>query len=108
MQQKLTQKEKEVKEENLRLLAQRAREERSCCVSQTTSSRPTAESRAAVASTLGGYGSNLGLLLARTKKKLSNLETSSVLRSAASESENANVEYGCWTTRQDACTTAKP
>ena len=59
MQQKLAQKEKEVKEENLRLLAQRAREERSG-VSQTASSRPTAESRAAVASALGGYGSDSG------------------------------------------------
>ena len=56
MQQKLTQKEKEVKEVNLRLLAQRAREERSGYVSQTASSRPMAESRATVASTLGGYG----------------------------------------------------
>jgi len=44
MQQKLSQKEKETKEENLRLLAQRAREERSDA-SQTVSSRPTAESR---------------------------------------------------------------
>jgi len=44
MQQKLSQKEKETKEENLRLLAQRAREEHSD-VSQMVSSRPTAESR---------------------------------------------------------------
>lgn len=58
MQQKLSQKEKEAKEENLRLLAQRAREERSG-VSQPVS-RPTAESRAAVASALGGYGSDSG------------------------------------------------
>ncbi|KAG6335482.1 hypothetical protein ID866_3610 [Astraeus odoratus] len=56
MQQKLAQKEKEAKEENLRLLAQRAREERSG-VSQATSSRPTTESRAAVTTALGGYGS---------------------------------------------------
>ena len=54
MQQKLAQKEKEAKEENLRLLAQRAREERSGTV---PSSRPTTESRAAVTSALGGYGS---------------------------------------------------
>ncbi|KAI6028577.1 SKIP/SNW domain-containing protein [Pisolithus orientalis] len=46
MQQKLAQKEKEAKEENLRLLAQRAREERSG-VSQAAPSRPTTESRAA-------------------------------------------------------------
>ena len=60
MQQKLAQKEKEAKEENIRLLlAQRAREERSG-VSQTASSRPTAESRAAAASALGGYGSDSG------------------------------------------------
>ncbi|KAL4077226.1 SKIP/SNW domain-containing protein [Scleroderma yunnanense] len=59
MQQKLAQKEKEAKEENLRLLAQRAREERSG-VPQTAPPRPTAESRAAVASALGGYGSDSG------------------------------------------------
>ncbi|KAF8559749.1 hypothetical protein OG21DRAFT_1594559 [Imleria badia] len=56
MQQKLAQKEKEAKEENLRLLAQRAREERSGTV-PSASSRPTAESRTAVTSALGGYGS---------------------------------------------------
>ncbi|KAI6166837.1 SKIP/SNW domain-containing protein [Pisolithus thermaeus] len=59
MQQKLAQKEKEAKEENLRLLAQRAREERSG-VSQAAPSRPTVESRAAVATALGGYGSESG------------------------------------------------
>ncbi|KAG2146852.1 SKIP/SNW domain-containing protein [Suillus bovinus] len=53
MQQKLAQKEKESKEENLRMLAQRARQERS----GVAPSRPTAESRAAVTSTLAGYGS---------------------------------------------------
>ncbi|KAG2157504.1 SKIP/SNW domain-containing protein [Suillus clintonianus] len=53
MQQKLAQKEKESKEENLRILAQRARQERS----GVAPSRPTAESRAAVTSTLAGYGS---------------------------------------------------
>ena len=56
MQQKLAQKEKEAKEENLRLLAQRAREERSGAV-PSASSGPTAESQAAVTSALGGYGS---------------------------------------------------
>lgn len=56
MQQKLAQKEREAKEENLRLLAQRAREERSG-TAPSTSSRPTAESRTAVTSALGGYGS---------------------------------------------------
>ncbi|EGN95662.1 hypothetical protein SERLA73DRAFT_186813 [Serpula lacrymans var. lacrymans S7.3] len=53
MQQKLAQKEKASKEENLRMLAQRAREERSGIAPP----KPTAESRAAVASALGGYGS---------------------------------------------------
>ncbi|KAG0697009.1 SKIP/SNW domain-containing protein [Suillus ampliporus] len=53
MQQKLAQKEKESKEENLRMLAQRARQERS----GVAPSRPTAESRAAVTTTLAGYGS---------------------------------------------------
>ncbi|KAG8217691.1 pre-mRNA-processing protein 45 [Butyriboletus roseoflavus] len=56
MQQKLAQKQKEAKEENLRLLAQRAREERSGTV-PSGPSRPTAESRTAVTSALGGYGS---------------------------------------------------
>jgi len=56
MQQKLAQKEKEAKEENLRLLAQRAREERSGTV-PSAPPRPTTESRAAVTSALGGYGS---------------------------------------------------
>ncbi|KAI6045613.1 SKIP/SNW domain-containing protein [Pisolithus marmoratus] len=59
MQQKLAQKEKEAKEDNLRLLAQRAREERSG-IPQPASSRPTTESRAAVATALGGYGSESG------------------------------------------------
>lgn len=56
MQQKLVQKEKEAKEENLRLLAQRARQERSG-TAPSASSRPTAESRTAITSALGGYGS---------------------------------------------------
>jgi len=60
MQQKLSQKEKETKEENLRLLAQCAQEECSD-VSQTVSSRPTAESHAAAVSALGGYSSNSGI-----------------------------------------------
>ncbi|KAH7889512.1 SKIP/SNW domain-containing protein [Phlebopus sp. FC_14] len=56
MQQKLAQKEKEAKEESLRLLAQRARQERNG-VAPSATSRPTEESRAAVTSALGGYGS---------------------------------------------------
>ncbi|EIW84869.1 hypothetical protein CONPUDRAFT_162190 [Coniophora puteana RWD-64-598 SS2] len=56
MQQKLAQKEKAAKEENLRLLAQRAREERSG-VAPSRPAQPTAETRAAVTSALGGYGS---------------------------------------------------
>ncbi|KAH0827194.1 pre-mRNA-processing protein 45 [Lanmaoa asiatica] len=56
MQQKLAQKEKEAKEENLRLLAQRAREERSGTV-PSASSRPTTESRAVVTLCTRGYGS---------------------------------------------------
>ncbi|KAH6918428.1 pre-mRNA-processing protein 45 [Coprinopsis sp. MPI-PUGE-AT-0042] len=55
MQQKLAQKEKEAKEENLRLLAQRAREERSGIVS-----KPTAQSQAAMKSSLAAYGSDSG------------------------------------------------
>ncbi|KAH9997579.1 SKIP/SNW domain-containing protein [Russula vinacea] len=49
MQQKLAQKEKAAKEENLRLLAQRAREERA----GIAPSRPTAETQAAMKSSLG-------------------------------------------------------
>ncbi|KAF7986563.1 hypothetical protein HWV62_26306 [Athelia sp. TMB] len=56
MQQKLAQKEKASKEENLRLLAQRAREERG----GLAPSKPTAESRAAMKSTLADYGSDSG------------------------------------------------
>ncbi|KAG6898256.1 hypothetical protein C0992_000701 [Termitomyces sp. T32_za158] len=52
MQQKLAQKEKEVKEENLRMLAQRAREERG------NAPKPTAVSQAAMKSTLADYGSD--------------------------------------------------
>lgn len=55
MQQKLAQKEKESKEENLRLLAQRAREERGGIVQ-----KPTAQSQAALKSSLAAYGSDSG------------------------------------------------
>lgn len=53
MQQKLAQKEKEAKEENLRLLAQRAREERG----GLPVPKPTAQSQAAMKSSLAAYGS---------------------------------------------------
>lgn len=53
MQQKLAQKEKESKEENLRMLAQRAREERS-----GIASKPSAQSQAAMKSSLADYGSD--------------------------------------------------
>lgn len=56
MQQKLAQKDKASKEENLRLLAQRAREERGGLAPP----KPTAESRAAMKSTLAAYGSDSG------------------------------------------------
>jgi SNW domain-containing protein 1 len=56
MQQKLAQKEKAAKEENLRLLAQRAREERA----GIAPSRPTAETQAAMKSSLDAYGSDSG------------------------------------------------
>ncbi|KAI0062192.1 hypothetical protein BV25DRAFT_1825615 [Artomyces pyxidatus] len=56
MQQKLAQKEKAAKEENLRLLAQRAREERS----GVAPSRPPADTQAAMKSALGAYGSDSG------------------------------------------------
>ncbi|EKM82557.1 hypothetical protein AGABI1DRAFT_111162 [Agaricus bisporus var. burnettii JB137-S8] len=52
MQQKLAQKEKEAKEENLRMLAQRAREERSGVVS-----KPSAATQAVMKSSLAAYGS---------------------------------------------------
>ena len=55
MQQKLAQKEKASKEENLRMLAQRAREERG-----GFAPKPTAESRAAMKTTLADYGSDDG------------------------------------------------
>lgn len=52
MQQKLAQKEKEAKEENLRMLAQRAREERS-----GVAPKPSVSSQAAMKSSLAAYGS---------------------------------------------------
>ena len=55
MQQKLAQKEKEAKEEHLRSLAQRAREERS-----GIPARPTAATTTAMKSGLAGYGSDSG------------------------------------------------
>ena len=56
MQQKLAQKEKAAKEENLRLLAQRAREERS----GVAPSRPSTETQGAMKSSLAAYGSDSG------------------------------------------------
>jgi len=56
MQQKLAHKEKAAKEETLRLLAQRAREERA----GIAPSRPTVETQAAMKSTLDAYGSDSG------------------------------------------------
>lgn len=53
MQQKLAQKEKEAKEENLRLMAQRAREERG-----GIAPKPSAQSTAAMKSSLADYGSD--------------------------------------------------
>ncbi|KAF5331184.1 hypothetical protein D9619_005502 [Psilocybe cf. subviscida] len=53
MQQKLAQKEKEAKEENLRLLAQRAREERG-----GVAPKPSAQTQAAMKSSLAAYGSD--------------------------------------------------
>jgi SNW domain-containing protein 1 len=55
MQQKLAQKEKASKEENLRMLAQRAREERG-----GIAPKPTAQTQAAMKSTLAEYGSDSG------------------------------------------------
>ncbi|KAF7791336.1 hypothetical protein EIP86_002350 [Pleurotus ostreatoroseus] len=57
MQQKLAEKEKAAKEENLRMLAQRAREERAG-IPARTESKPTAERTAAMKSSLGAYGSD--------------------------------------------------
>jgi SNW domain-containing protein 1 len=55
MQQKLAQKEKASKEENLRMMAQRAREERG-----GLAPKPTAATQAAVKSALADYGSDSG------------------------------------------------
>ncbi|KAF8651492.1 hypothetical protein AX16_004790 [Volvariella volvacea WC 439] len=55
MQQKLAQKEKEAKEENLRMLAQRAREERG-----GIAPKPSAQTQAAMQSSLANYGSDSG------------------------------------------------
>ncbi|KAH9950193.1 pre-mRNA-processing protein 45 [Amylocystis lapponica] len=57
MQQKLAEKEKAQKEENLRMLAQRAREERSGIPSRPADNKPNAERAAAMQSSLGAYGS---------------------------------------------------
>ncbi|KAK7694040.1 hypothetical protein QCA50_003616 [Cerrena zonata] len=58
MQQKLAEKEKAQKEENLRLLAQRAREERAGIPTSRPDNKPTAERTAAMQSTLNAYGSD--------------------------------------------------
>jgi SNW domain-containing protein 1 len=58
MQQKLAEKEKAQKEENLRMLAQRAREERSGVAPSKNSAVATAQSRAVMKSGLAGYGSD--------------------------------------------------
>jgi SNW domain-containing protein 1 len=55
MQQKLAEKEKASKEENLRLLAQRAREGRTG-VASSSNAKPTAAANAAFKSSLGQYG----------------------------------------------------
>lgn len=57
MQQKLAEKEKAAKEENLRLLAQRAREERAG-IPARADTKPVAERTAAMKSSLGAYGSD--------------------------------------------------
>jgi SNW domain-containing protein 1 len=56
MQQKLAQKEKEAKEENLRMLAQRARDERAGIAPRAAA--PAASSQAAMQSSLAAYGSD--------------------------------------------------
>lgn len=57
MQQKLAEKEKAQKEENLRLLAQRAREERAG-IAPRVEAKPSAERTAAMQASLGAYGSD--------------------------------------------------
>lgn len=59
MQQKLAQKEKASKEEHLRLLAQRAREERGGIV-PSMASKPSVEGRTAMNTSLAAYGSDGG------------------------------------------------
>lgn len=60
MQQKLAEKEKAAKEENLRMLAQRAREERAGIPTSRAEAKPSAERAAAMQSSLGAYGSDSG------------------------------------------------
>jgi len=60
MQQKLAEKEKVQKEENLRMLAQRAREERSGVVPPKPYAAATTQSRAAMKTGLADYGSDSG------------------------------------------------
>ncbi len=60
MQQKLAEKEKAAKEENLRLLAQRAREERAGIPASRVENKPAADRVAAMKSSLGAYGSDSG------------------------------------------------
>jgi SNW domain-containing protein 1 len=60
MQQKLAEKEKAQKEENLRLLAQRAREERAGIAPSRPPGAPNAQSRAVMKSSLAAYGSDSG------------------------------------------------
>ncbi|GAA6016768.1 hypothetical protein JCM8202_004422 [Rhodotorula sphaerocarpa] len=57
MQQKIAQKEKEAKEENLRMLAQRAREERSGVVVQPSAGAAAASMGGDLGGALAGYGS---------------------------------------------------
>ncbi|KPV72312.1 uncharacterized protein RHOBADRAFT_46766 [Rhodotorula graminis WP1] len=57
MQQKIASKEKEAKEENLRMMAQRAREERSGVVVQPAAAAPSAMSSAGLGAAMAGYGS---------------------------------------------------
>ncbi|KIP12316.1 hypothetical protein PHLGIDRAFT_124211 [Phlebiopsis gigantea 11061_1 CR5-6] len=60
MQQKLAEKEKAAKEESLRMLAQRAREERAGIPASRAETKPSADRAAAMQSSLGAYGSDSG------------------------------------------------
>ncbi|GJJ12538.1 hypothetical protein Clacol_006781 [Clathrus columnatus] len=60
MQQKLAQKEKASKEEHLRMLAQRAREERGGLTTTTVTSKPSADGQRALNTSLAAYGSDSG------------------------------------------------